>query len=691
VPLLLRRPNLRRLAALAAFALVVACGEAPVPAGEGYHVVTLRSTSAVAAFDVVLSHASDELAYVGTGPSQHDVLVLGSSAGATTRLGGVLLGARDGALVEVVYRRLVADAQGVTVVAAAGFTEEGGPSGAFTIEERQTATRPAQESGYEPAARATTFPIASAVMPPLPLAAYADGPYGDVTGDGSVDVRDALAARRIADGSTASPTARERLHAGAHPEPGVGGIDVLTLLRKAVDADAAAMLRVFPAALSYAELQAGAVVLVANAGNRALSPAVVGGPGVTVGLVAGAPGELAAYAVDVAAGAWARADVAVTAAGATARIPVGTATFLVAGQSNAAGWGRPLLPSEAPDERVRMLGNDYLWKTAVEPLDSTAGQIDHVSREPNGDVYHSFGLALGKGVADGAGRQVVLIPSALGGSTLADWSPAADRRDRSTLFGSAAFRADTSAAEEGGPVTALVWYQGEQEAIDAARRAAFVTSTGALMAAFEQEFGPGVVLYVQLGRAVSSSLNAQYQVVREHQRRMETGAGVDTGTGAPAPRPAFHMVVAHDLPLNAPSDDPYGVHLDAQAQRELGRRLALAYRQHALGEDVDGTGPRLVAIEQAGSTVRVRTTHVVSDHPTYDGGFSVRDANGVVDIASLGRDPDDPTAIRIILATPPAGSVTVRYMPVAGTNGAPNAVRSTDGLPLPAFGTHGEP
>lgn len=133
----------------------------------------------------------------------------------------------------------------------------------------------------------------------------------------------------------------------------------------------------------------------------------------------------------------------------------------------------------------------------------------------------------------------------------------------------------------------------------------------------------------------------------------------------------------------------------------LGSRIALAIREHALGEAVNGTGPRLVSITQPSSTtIKVKTTRTINDHSTYDGYFSVDEVvmdggselRQDVPITSIGKDPLDGTAVLISLSRAISGTPSVKYAPPSGLSQGqsyPNVVQDSDGLPLPAFGTHG--
>ncbi|MDF1522393.1 MAG: sialate O-acetylesterase [Trueperaceae bacterium] len=362
--------------------------------------------------------------------------------------------------------------------------------------------------------------------------------------------------------------------------------------------------------------------------------------------------------------------------------------LLVAGQSNA--QGRNVAAALAAsyvtaDAGVAMLGNDDVWKVAYEPLDDCTDQVDSVSVDPGGGTEPcvamgnsgvSMGVAFGNALTAAVGDEVLLIPAARGGSDLVgnlvpprDWEPTPVRDDPSTLFGSAVRRwrlaDDRGASPEHG---ALFWYQGESEATSD-RYPLFQARTDVVFDAFTDEIGAPII-FVQLSRYVPLATedpqlrNLLYQQVRERQRTMETDATTLAGTAASTAEPDRYMVVTHDLPMFDRN------HLSVAAQLELGRRVALAFREHVLGEAVDGTGPRLDGIDRAAgdANVYVRFDRPVTAPQTptaaaYAGYFRVFEGATELAIASIDRDAVDPATVRILLAAPPSSVVSVRYMP----------------------------
>jgi hypothetical protein len=339
-----------------------------------------------------------------------------------------------------------------------------------------------------------------------------------------------------------------------------------------------------------------------------------------------------------------------------------------------------------------MLGNDYAWKAAYEPLDDCTNQVDTVSSDPNpacGTVNSgvSFGVSLGNEISDATGGTVFLIPAALGGSGAAAWLPQADRFDRDSLFGSAAHRARLTGLEQGAPLDlefegvaygAVVWYQGETDSANTTVVNQFESRTRTILNAFREELDAPTIL-VQLSRrgtvnnenpSITTARNLRYQVIRDTQRSLATGARQASGAAVASTLPSTYLVVTHDLPLH-PGD---GRHLSAWGQVELGRRISLAIREHLLGDaTVDGSGPQLVEVEKRSNTeIWVRADRPVRAPSTttaaaYGGYFAVFSGGDEVPIASISRLAGDSSVVRIVLGASTPDAVVVRYMPPPGT------------------------
>ncbi|MDF1522167.1 MAG: sialate O-acetylesterase [Trueperaceae bacterium] len=673
--------------------------------------VEVAALAPVAAAELVLERPANVVG-VNVAPLRDEVLVRASVDGNLIRVAWLAASAASGLQLrlELVATGPVSSVPDV-LHGAAFASASGADQGATVVSVRAT----------DAAGAAPTAPLGASsrdlTSSPLTLlGSFAARPLGDVDEDGLLGVRDALLAlERLAGGGWSDA---EAYHADVTGDDLIDGGDLALLVERLVDLDLPARLQVKPTALSFAQLDPDhpdvGVVLIGNQGRRPF-PALTWQPptGVVASAAGGIPGQSQALALELPRAArkgWRPGRLTVSdGAGDLGSVRLGHLVVLVLGQSNASGRGQPVCCwPETSNPFVRMLGNDYVWKNASEPLDTNEpSQRDYISEDML--FKYSLGTRLGHLLWTHTGFPAYLIPGAKFASRVAEWWPGATGLEQNTLFGSANFRAQVSAGlatnpvvgqavpSEGGPVSVIVWYQGESDGGTASLRDAYVGSTNTVMDAYDAELGVPIV-YVQLASHYAAQNNLEQHVIAEWQRRMETGSGY----GEEA-RPNFHMVVAFDLPR---SDE---IHLSAFGQRVLAERVELAVREHVLDEPVDGTGPRLVALRRAVLTPRVidiETTRVLADHALTTSYFRVFDGDpgriddagygtNVLPIASVARHPSDPTSVRITLAATPAGIPFVRYMappalpyePTAWETVAAGVVRAAEGgLPLPAFG-----
>ncbi|MBX3142826.1 MAG: hypothetical protein KF813_03645 [Trueperaceae bacterium] len=718
VPRKQRAARLRLRLLGAALALVlVACGDPVVPpAGALFNLV---SNVSVSAGWLEISHGAGQL--ISAAPLRSGLLVRYASSGGVTRVAWVG-DPQSGSQLQLAFND---NAPGWTVpqitqVVAYRSLDESIGAASFVLQ--------GVESGSSGMPQGSFGPRSIEGIDDQLEAAFADYALGDVDASGQVDVRDALLARRIANGSTTGST-QQRYHADLDGDYEIDSADVALLLEKITDAAAPARLVVKPRSLSFIQLDAStpdeAIVLIGNGGNMPLNSVNRSDPGVSVSETWTIPQQSAVWELgEPADGRWVPNLMSVTGHGGDYSVRLGNLVILIAGQSNASGRGQNVIgwpETSQNDPNVRMLGNDYRWKNAKEPLDSSTGQLDAVSEDTA--AAYSFGTRAGNLLYEALGFTTYLIPAALGGSSLntgAPWWPQGTL-DRNTLFGSANFRGQYAAGRqtiasdpndnpaEAGPVNVIVWYQGESEDTQT-EMGNFGSFTNTVMNTFgTQLFGSSSaarVIMAQLASTNSPSfdptptLHLRMHEVAELQRQLEIT------------RPNYFLVVTHDLPR---SDR---IHLSAYGQRVLGERVALAIREHVFGEDIDGTGPRLTGITASGTTVTLRTDRTLQTGSLPTNLFTVFDGqptqsliyhatnwpqyfDSAMNIVSAVVPTADPTTVVLTLSSTPTTTPYVRHAPElrlpqgsGSTTSSPEvwevmspAVRGAGtGLPLPAFG-----
>lgn len=209
--------------------------------------------------------------------------------------------------------------------------------------------------------------------------------------------------------------------------------------------------------------------------------------------------------------------------------------FIVAGQSNAAGYGRGEI-IDMPQYGVSMLCDT--WRLAAHPISQMAKDEANADRLNCG---HSAWLSLGKNILENTGIPVGLVPTALNGSGIRDWTPG------TSLFENMAQKAVLTQAGH------LIWYQG---CTDTDTPEGYVLRLDEMLLEIRRRL-PGIALYiVQLSGTTNASRDGRgWRIVREAQR-------------AAAVRHGAMLIPTYDLTRY--SDD---IHLGPQDNMALAGRV----------------------------------------------------------------------------------------------------------------------
>jgi hypothetical protein len=339
--------------------------------------------------------------------------------------------------------------------------------------------------------------------------------------------------------------------------------------------------------------------------------------------------------------------------------------WVIAGQSNAVGYGHGAVV-DPPMMGVSVFGGDEAWRLATHPIFDPTGTKHPVNRD-GGWVDVSPWLAFGKGILEGAGVPVGLIPTALGGSPLSAWDPG--NGDAAVLYHNMLRHIDAC----GGKVAGMVWYQGESDA-SAEWNATYLERFTRFVAAFRARYGAELpVLTTQLNRYFDSSdveQGRQWSIMRETQRQ--------------AAKVIPYLAVAPTLDLGL-SD---AIHTSASGNVVLGERFArialgMVYGQPLNWQPVDARAARFTDDGRAGVAIAFDG---VTDHlvllTLFAREFEVEDADGAVPVTKAWVE--EPNVVRLELGRE-AGLGAVCHLSV-GCN-PPSALR--DSLQRPALAFYG--
>ncbi|HSI83696.1 MAG: sialate O-acetylesterase [Candidatus Methylacidiphilales bacterium] len=341
--------------------------------------------------------------------------------------------------------------------------------------------------------------------------------------------------------------------------------------------------------------------------------------------------------------------------------------WVIAGQSNAAGYGRGPV-NDPPRLGVHVLRNDETWDIATHLLNETT-RSTHPNMEGS-NPGHSPYLRFGKDLQDALGYPIGLIATSLGGSALDKWNPV--ENPDAVLFKNMLHCISIA----GGRVRGMVWYQGESDANEVAaptyerRFADFAIAT-------RQALGDITlpILIAQLNRVVTPQTEASHRawtIIREAQRHVSMLAG-----------PAG-VVPTLDLPL---SDL---IHNSPDGNLTLGTRKARLALERVYGKPFSLPVPDVgEAVFDAERRHIFLTYNSVPTHLVLIGAgeadFRVEDESGVVPVKNAVVKV--PNVVRLELERLPTGATVVH-----GAWGAnPPAFLRDAEANIPALGFYGLP
>jgi len=235
------------------------------------------------------------------------------------------------------------------------------------------------------------------------------------------------------------------------------------------------------------------------------------------------------------------------------------ALFILAGQSNMSGWA-PVPEDEKTDPRIYVFGNDYHWRIAREPVDNPYNQVDKISLDRAAAFGPSLAFALTMLEHD-PDMVIGLIPCAKSSTSIVEWQR--NLSDQS-LYGSCLKRA--RAASPMGQLSGVLFYQGEEDAVDPTRypqhdpspsqwSQLFSSFVSAMRTDLDSPDLP--IVFAQLGADPISVDLPNWVLVKEQQSSIQL--------------PMTAMIITEDLPLMD------GLHFTTDSYRTIGKRFADAY------------------------------------------------------------------------------------------------------------------
>lgn len=314
--------------------------------------------------------------------------------------------------------------------------------------------------------------------------------------------------------------------------------------------------------------------------------------------------------------------------------------WVIAGQSNAAGYGRGPF-EDGPELGVHVLRNNEHWALATQPLNESTDTRHPVNREAANPGHSPF-LHFARLLKRHLGYPIGLVQTALGGSPLQAWNPAEPG-------GAVLYRNMVHCARlAGGRVKGILWYQGESDA-NRGPAETYLQRFGQATAAWRETLGDATlpVLTVQLNRhyaPTTAEMDRAWSIVREAQRQ------------AARLIPGVTVAPTFDLPLGDL------IHTSPAGNMLLAERLAQAALGGVYGRPIEHRAPDLQVARrtQGGRMVQLTFAPVTSRMDCIDitaNCFRVQDEQGDVPVAQVIYLGDD--AVRLHLERNLVGQATV--------------------------------
>ncbi|MHB0856372.1 MAG: sialate O-acetylesterase [Anaerolineae bacterium] len=292
--------------------------------------------------------------------------------------------------------------------------------------------------------------------------------------------------------------------------------------------------------------------------------------------------------------------------------------WVIAGQSNAAGFGRGPV-DDPPELGIHVFRNSECWALATHPLNEST-EARHAANREAANPGHSPYLHCARLLKRALGYPIGLLPTALGGSPLSAWNPR--EPGPASLFENMCHIVERA----GGRVKGILWYQGESDA-DLLMAPGYALRFADAVAAWREALSaPELpVLTAQINRyytAGTEEADRGWTMLREAQRQ------------AAATIPGVVVVPTLDLPLSdLIHTGPSGNLLlaDRLAQAALGAVYgrAVVYRAPEAVEARRMEGDRAVLLRFAPVTSRMDNIDVTAQP------FRVEDDAGEVPVSQV--------------------------------------------------------
>lgn len=318
------------------------------------------------------------------------------------------------------------------------------------------------------------------------------------------------------------------------------------------------------------------------------------------------------------------------------RLHVGVGNvFMIAGQSNSAGYGKDTA-YDAPELGVHLYRNRRQWDLAAHPFGESTFNAD----APNADrgvTGVSPYLAFGKYFKKLSHYPVGLIQTAMGGMPLKRWKAGEGRLYTNMV----------EQAKACGDLAGVLWYQGCSNTDDKGLLN-YKENYYDIINTFRKDIGYDVPFFTfQLNREINSPFDDGYGKVREIQRQA-----------------THELKDVYIMPtINCSLSDT--IHNNAHSNVMLGENLAKLCG-NVLCNTTEFFAPEISSAKLCDNVISVTFDNVngsllIPSQSPDNCGFTVHDENGVVEYEKMKINDEKRNQADIYLKSAPTGKCTVSY------------------------------
>jgi hypothetical protein len=311
--------------------------------------------------------------------------------------------------------------------------------------------------------------------------------------------------------------------------------------------------------------------------------------------------------------------------------------FLVAGQSNSAGYGKDYA-MDPPDLSVHLFRNRSRWDLACHPMNESTG-AGSLPNEEMGIPGVSPYLSFGKNFSKISGCPVGLVQTTLGGSPISRWLPKTGDLYQNLL---------DKIALTGGKYAGVLWYQGCSDA-DETNAPLYLERFRSMVEDLRSHLGYEIPFFTfQLNRFLDAPENGCWGIVREAQRQA-----------------AETMPEVYILPTtNCAQSD--AIHNSAHANMMLGEKLAKLCGHVLCGKEPFFAPELESACLKDDNVLELTYKNVRLGFSLYSSvgsksGFTVTDDDGEIEITRIRANREDRNHMYLYLSRAPKGAVSLSF------------------------------